>query len=111
MTRAMTLLVLAVFGHALLMTSSGDAAMGMPIARSSVSATAAGTFLEGAGHEPACFVVQAATQPSLAPLPPTERVWPPTDRFFWEMKPDVSECPPPHHPPDVLRALLQVYRI
>jgi len=111
MARTAAILVLAILGHALLMAGGADAAAPTHAAPRHSHVELAGPFLDCPVHDTSCFTIQTAVRS--APVSLQLDRWVST---FAEALPSNPASPgpdivPPHHPPDVARALLQVFRI
>lgn len=106
MTRVVLLLLLAMLGHGLFMTSAGTAPA-CPVR--AATAMVSGPVAHCADHDGGCFTVLNVAKSAARPLalPATMFVLPPSQP---EAGAALWPTAAPGHPPDVTRALLQVYR-
>lgn len=112
MVRLPAILIVAVLGHALLMANGAELPHG-PVRAAPALSVAAGTSTTAGAplHQEKCFTVQTAIKSALPRIPATELDACPPGAAPDDDTPSVAHTAPPHHPPDTIRALLQVYRI
>lgn len=109
MARVAAIALLAMFGHGLLMTSGVDAAHCPSLtARQSQP----GPVLHCPAHDISCFTIQTVVKSTPMPLPPLPNPFVVALPVAAPevMAPFVTVATAPGHPPDIVRALLQVYR-
>jgi hypothetical protein len=111
MVRAAAILIVAILGHGLLMANAADATV--PIHDASMESNRADStpFLGSPSHDESCFVIQAVAKSAPFPsLAVAHSIAVPTD-VPWNVSRSRADVTPPNHPPDIVRALLQVYLI
>ncbi len=109
MTSIAAWLLLAILAHSLFMTSEVEAEARHE--SHAITATVSEISLSEPGHHQVCFTAQIAVKSTPIDLLSSELATPLPLRDPSNLTPSVAKTLPPHHPPNVVRALLQVFRI
>jgi hypothetical protein len=111
MVRLAAILILAILGHGLLMAGRADAAGHGMHEEPAMSQIAVTPTVDTPVHDETCFTVQSVIESVPLQVLDGERVAPlPIDEPDG-IAPSQARVASPHHPPDTVRALLQIYRI
>jgi hypothetical protein len=111
MVRITVLLMLAILGHGLLMADRTDAAGHGDHSYAVMSRFTATPTAGTPNSDAACFTVLTVIKSSPLQVPASARIAPPPNDEPEGAVPFRAQVASPHHPPDTVRALLQVYRI
>ena len=110
MIRIAAIVVLAMLSHAAFMTRTVDAAEGLSESHVKSMIDSSPSLAEPV-HELFCFTTQLAVKSAPMFTQLGDRAASLPDHVPGDIPPSREYTAPPHHPPDIFRALLQVYRI
>jgi hypothetical protein len=111
MVRIATIIILAILGHGLLMTSAAGAVRHADNGTFAMERPAVTPSVAPPAHDEICYVVPTVVKSSPMQVQFGARAVPAPDHAPDAIARACARVVSPHEPPDTIRALLQVYRI